>query len=214
MKRFGSIYKIIRKSDGKSYIGQTTRANYLDRAKDHAYRPSSKMYIDLAMRKEGIAGFDIEELYVADSQKALDNAERLLIKEHKTLWPAGFNLSEGGFSGRKHSAHTTAKIRLARKGVPLLKRRGQPVSDMRRKQISTTLGGQIIVAVNLNNRQATYFMSAHEAGRFGFHPSNVVQCCKKRRQTHKDHKFYYLSNYENQSGSKPLTRFTRATHRK
>lgn len=204
MKRYGSIYIIRRKSDGFSYVGKTTRPSVMDRFNDHYWKTSSKMYIDLAMRKEGRNAFEIEELYVAFSEEALNEAEKVLVAQMGTLWPNGFNLKDGGKGNTRHTEEARRRIAEAKAKNPGTGNTGHSQKDTARAVISKKLGGQIIVGINVEDpKKVIFFASAHEAGRYGFQPWNVITICKGRstRRICKGYTFMYYSNYVNQNGS-------------
>jgi hypothetical protein len=60
-----------------------------------------------SIKKYGKDYFYMEPLWESDNctQKEIDDKEMELIKEHNTISPNGYNLTEGG-SGGRHSAET------------------------------------------------------------------------------------------------------------
>ena len=50
-----------------------------------------------------------------------------------------------------------------------------------------------IVQLTLDGKYIRSYKSSHEAEREGgFHPGNIIQCCKGKRKTHKGYKWQYL----------------------
>jgi hypothetical protein len=114
------IYKLTNLINGKSYIGQTRRSVEV-RWKQHCYRFKDKMAIDLAIKKYGQNNFKIEIIASVLKLEYLDEVERLLIKQHNTLYPNGYNLTDGGSNGHiitdetKKRMSESAKIKLITK---------------------------------------------------------------------------------------------------
>lgn len=89
------IYKITKKENGKSYIGQS---NDIERRfKEHKYR--SDISIDLAIKKYGINAF-IFEIIEECSLEQLDEREKYWIAFYNTYKGFGYNCNEGGGDSR------------------------------------------------------------------------------------------------------------------
>lgn len=125
-------YKITHRESGKAYVGITTRTLAV-RWKEHK-KPSEKgrsTGIWRAINKHGKEAFFIEQLASANCIDDLLRLEAILIKQHATLAPRGYNLvaaSDGIWQGseetrrklsalaRNMSAATKAKISAAGRG--------------------------------------------------------------------------------------------------
>lgn len=110
-KVLGEIYKITHIHNGKSYIGQTRthRLNhdkyrpfgYKRRFDDHKSvamcnnKPKQCTAINNAIREDSIDVFEVE-LIERCSIDELDEKEQYYIKHFKTLFPEGYNLTNGG----------------------------------------------------------------------------------------------------------------------
>lgn len=88
-----SIYKITNSITGLSYIGVTS--NLEKRISDHLSGTGNRII------RECISdGFVVAVLYQSyDYNHCKSIIEPLLIKEHNTLWPNGYNLAKGGEGG-------------------------------------------------------------------------------------------------------------------
>lgn len=85
------IYKITKKENGKSYIGQS---NDIERRfKEHTFK--NKIPIDKAIQKYGKENFQFEILEEC-SLDELDEKERYWINYYNTYKGFGYNCSEGG----------------------------------------------------------------------------------------------------------------------
>ena len=109
-KVIGEIYKITNTVNNHVYIGQTRshRLNknkyrpfgYMGRFKDHINECNSNKknicrYLNSAINKYGVENFKCEKLIECAIDK-LDENEIKCIKEHGSLFPNGYNLTEGG----------------------------------------------------------------------------------------------------------------------
>lgn len=112
--RFGKIYKITNKINGKSYIGQTVR-DLKYRLTEHLKPNSSCNALSRAVEKYGRENFYIETLGIF-LEDLLNLAEIAAIKEHNTITPNGYNIMEGG-NASKLSDETKAKISKALTGI-------------------------------------------------------------------------------------------------
>ena len=87
------IYKHTSPS-GKGYVGQTvdqSRRNY-----QHQSDNSPCVALANAIRKYGWDNFTHELLCICFDNEYADNVEKLLIFEHNTMYPNGYNLTSGG----------------------------------------------------------------------------------------------------------------------
>jgi group I intron endonuclease len=206
MKRFGVIYKIIEKKTGFSYVGKTTRTS-TERFNDHYWKTSSKMYIDLALRKKGRDAFLLEELFIAFDEDSLNKAEAELVKTHNTLYPNGYNLKDGGKGNVSHTERAKKRISLAvRKAIKegrFKGNKGNNHSLETRESISKHFSKDSIVAINLKTGDVSFFERAFQLVDKGFHKSNVVSICRRRhnRKICKGYTFLYANDYANQIGS-------------
>jgi hypothetical protein len=109
-KVIGEIYKITNVVNNHVYIGQTRshRLNknkyrpfgYMGRFKDHVNECNSNKknvcrYLNSAINKYGVENFKCEKILECEIDK-LDENEIKYIKEYNSLFPNGYNLTEGG----------------------------------------------------------------------------------------------------------------------
>jgi len=126
---FGEVYKITNKINDTSYVGQAVKYmgkfdkpwGTTERWKSHISDAfSSKKdhcaLLNNAIRKYGAENFLVEKLMDCCDQEDMDNKEKELIKQYNTLTPNGYNLNEGGRSG-KDSDETREKKRQMRLGT-------------------------------------------------------------------------------------------------
>ena len=89
------IYKITKKSNGKSYVGQSNDINR--RFDEHKYK--KELAIDQAIQKYGVAAFDFEILEECLLEE-LDSREKYWIAYFNTFKGFGYNCNEGGGNNR------------------------------------------------------------------------------------------------------------------
>ena len=89
------IYKITKKENGKSYIGQSNDIER--RIKEHQYK--TDLAIELAIRKYGIDAFSYEVLEQC-SLEELDAKEIYWIQYYNTFKGFGYNRNKGGGDSR------------------------------------------------------------------------------------------------------------------
>jgi group I intron endonuclease len=109
------IYKITNKINKKAYIGQTIMS-LKRRWTGHIYKSKkSNTPLHNAIKKYGADNFIIQEIGGANSQSELNYQEWLLIYNHNTLWPNGYNMMEGGGSKGKKSECSRKKMSKSQK---------------------------------------------------------------------------------------------------
>lgn len=119
------IYKITKKENGKSYIGQS---NDIERRfKEH--QTKKDIPIDLAIQKYGVDAFDYEVIEEC-SLNQLDEREIYWIKYYNTFNGFGYNCNEGGGNSRGENNSNT---KLTNKDVEYI--RTQYNLHKRRKEV-------------------------------------------------------------------------------
>ena len=97
----GLLYKLTSPS-GKSYIGMTLRTME-HRMKEHRRTQfSGCRYLVNAINKHGFGNFTQEVLWEGEDTQTPE-MERIMILEHNTLAPNGYNLKTGGGRGERYS---------------------------------------------------------------------------------------------------------------
>lgn len=118
--KFGFIYLIRNRVNGKSYVGQTVKT-IKKRFLEHLWsaKKGSGYAIHAAIRKHGDENFTIEMLAACDASQ-LNALEEYYIRTYGSSvnWGHGYNMTEGGgaTSGWVPSEETRAKMSKAQKG--------------------------------------------------------------------------------------------------
>ena len=114
-----SIYKITNSTNGKVYIGWTSRdpeTRFREHQKTRKPKYQSRSAISCALEKYGAQNFVFEVIYQTQDQSHSKNIEAHFIAESRSMaseW--GYNLDLGG-TGHKRSPETIEKHRQAIKG--------------------------------------------------------------------------------------------------
>lgn len=214
------IYKITNKINGKCYIGQTINS-INSRFNKHCSESSGCYAISAAIQKYGREFFDIEEIDGANSQSELNYKEWLLIFNHNTLAPNGYNLREGGGAKGKMTNILKAKLSKIKKGKPnLMKGKkhtkqsklnmsmgslGQ-IGGMKNKKhtkksnIKNALsnGGNFFNMIKGNEVVWSGYIISECAREFSLSIGNISECLRGNRKTHKGYTFKYKDkdNYD------------------
>lgn len=193
----GIIYKVTRKSNGKTYIGQTVRS--LDeRIAEHIRKSNSA--VGKALNKYGKESFNIEIIDEANNIDELNKREIEWIQYYGCVSPFGYNLCYGGgntigynhtkesrklmsekrgryfkkenpFYGKTHSFEQRKKWSEERKGRDM-SRVTKASSEVRRKQVLNLDTGEVFDSVK---------EAAEKYGLKATHISRV--CVGKRKRT-------------------------------
>lgn len=98
LTRYGIVYLITNKVNGKIYVGQTTKSSS-ERWKQHCISTNCKK-LHNAIKKYSADCFVISEIYTSFSKEDLDNQEIYWISYFKTMDKSfGYNLKSGGSKG-------------------------------------------------------------------------------------------------------------------
>lgn len=139
IKKSGIIYKVVNKTNGKVYIGQTIRGLKTRKA-DHFFRYNDKdsstykYKFAKALRKYGFDNFEWSILYDNIKLSDLDKLEIDTIAKYNSFYN-GYNSNTGGIGnhGHKHSRGTKEKLSKLKKG--------KKVSKETKAKISKSLSG-------------------------------------------------------------------------
>jgi len=148
------IYKITDKTNGKIYIGQTTKT-ISKRWTQHKHKGlksgGHKNPLYAAMMAHGLDNFSIEEIDSASSIEELNRKEQEHIRTSNSQHPNGYNLASGGFSSSGTSAWN----------------KGLKTSDKTKEKLSKAHMGQIpgnrkqVLCLNNN----VVYLSLHHAAK-------------------------------------------------
>lgn len=117
--RYGTIYLITNRINGKQYIGQTVQPLAARRRQYRYCAKGGKTAINRAFRKYGEQNFTFRELSrvaLFDGMDLINKLEADAIVIWNTLVPGGYNLDSGGGNYRARHPDTKRKISNALKG--------------------------------------------------------------------------------------------------
>jgi len=190
LREFGEIYLITCVPTGKQYIGQAVLLSGSDlrpygtykRWKSHVYEAFHSMktcrHLNFAINKYGEDAFIVEAILTCKLDK-INEYEIYFIKYYNTLVPNGYNLQEGGKSGRA-SEETKRKMSESTKGEKH-PQYGIPLADKTKEKIRQT---------NINNAIRTdrdgttilpkYLKYVNWASESGYHIVSHPLCRNKK----------------------------------
>lgn len=125
----GTIYKLTFPS-GKSYIGVTTKTAKERFSWHRNFSKRGKQLIYKAWRKYGQPSLEI--ISIVDD-KNLFNSEIEQIKKHNTLYPNGYNMTEGGEVSPATIPEIAKRISESSKGKKMSKEACQRMSDSQKR---------------------------------------------------------------------------------
>jgi group I intron endonuclease len=139
----GYIYKITNKITKQCYIGQTI-VDLDERWRQHLKPNSNCRYLKASIKKYGVDSFEFKLICICFDND-LDNYECFYMNKYNTLVPNGYNLREGGNSGRHHE-ETKRKISETLKNRTDIVRGksqlGKPHTEEIKNKISKALTGK------------------------------------------------------------------------
>ena len=147
LKEFGEIYLVTCVPTGKKYVGQAVLLTGSDlrpygtykRWKSHIYEAFHSMktcrHLNFAINKYGEDAFIVEPILTCKLDK-INEYEIYFIKYYNTLVPNGYNLQEGGKSGRA-SEETKKRMSESTRGENH-PQYGKPLSDETKEKIRQT----------------------------------------------------------------------------
>jgi group I intron endonuclease len=139
------LYKITNLITGERYIGQT-KNSLKTRFTQHIHNKSKTSKIANAIKFYGKDNFKIQIISRCDNIQQASIRERYYIKVFKTRHPHGYNLTDGGESGKTHSEETLKLIsKRLKETMPFVTKRttkGMKVhTESSKKRISNFLKG-------------------------------------------------------------------------
>ncbi|MFY8170441.1 MAG: GIY-YIG nuclease family protein [Candidatus Fonsibacter sp.] len=167
LTRYGIVYLITNKVNGKIYLGQTTKS-LSERWRQHCISDNCKK-LHNAIKKYGKDSFDVSEIYTSFSKEDLDNKEIYWISYFNTVdGKFGYNLKSGGSRG-VNSQEVRIKIGLSLKQKykdesyknRVCKHLKNPSSEVREKMKLAKIGTTISedhknkISLTLKNKKKT-----------------------------------------------------------
>lgn len=112
-------YLITNTDNNKQYVGITTRSLNRRWYEHQFVENSCGKLLSKAINKYGIDSFKIEQIASAKSLEDLKEVEKLLIEQHSTYVPNGYNLTKGGDGvfGYKPSKEQIEKVANLKRGT-------------------------------------------------------------------------------------------------
>lgn len=187
-------YIYIRKNliNGKCYIGQTKNIVVRNYNWKH-----EKIYGNSIITKDrdlyGLDSFELVILKECDDSES-DKWENYYIKQYNTLFPNGYNITNGGIRGWHHTEETKHKMSEAKKELyktnkPYWYGKTRSVSDKEKMSVSHM---KQVYQYTLDGELVRIWKSTLECASNGFNQSHVASCCRGDEKKHKGFKWSYV----------------------
>ena len=194
----GYIYLITDTTNGMKYTGK--HHYHIEGQLDPNYHGSGTIIKNIyKKRPETLKEEYIKTCY---SEEEMCSDEQYYIKVFKTLWPNGYNLTEGGDGGEIPCEEIRKKMSMKLKGrTPYNK--GKPMSEEQKKKLSDAHKGKTmsdeqkkklskkVLQFTLNGEFVREWPSTRECGRNGFDSGAVAKCCNGKIPQYKGFKWCY-----------------------
>ena len=210
----GYIYLIIDLTNWKKYVGQH---HYHLKKLDSNYHGSGHIIKQIYKKRPQT----LKEVYLKTcyTQEELDEWEQYYIKFYNTLWPNGYNLTEGG-NGGVPCEETRRKISNANKGKLIgkknpfygkhhseenkikwsEKKKGKHISEETRIKLSkSNINGKCskkVLQFTLDGEFIREWPSVMECSRNGYDFRNISACCRGERKSAYGFKWMYADDYK------------------
>ena len=210
----GYIYLITDTTNGMKYTGK--HHYHIEGQLDPNYHGSGTIIKNIyKKRPETLKEEYIKTCY---SEEQMCSDEQYYIKLFKTLWPNGYNLTEGGEGeipceetrrkmsnskqGKHRSEETKKKISDGLKGKPA-HNKGKPMSEEQKKKLSDAHKGKTmsdeqkkklskkVLQFTLNGEFVREWPSTIECGRNGFDQGFIAACCRGKHKSAYGFKWCY-----------------------
>ena len=212
--KMGYIYKITHKESKKSYIGQTIK-DLEERWREHLKKTSNCRYLSYALKKYGKDAFDFKLICICFDED-LNWYEIDYMKKYNTISPNGYNLREGGNSGKQHEdtkkkISDTLKDKYAKQEIISKKVfLGKKLTDEHKAKISK--GGKGLVRSEETRKKITENSKKYKvlqytldgglintydgcviaANAMGTHKSKISAACRGKLKTYKGFVWKYV----------------------
>lgn len=111
------IYKITNRVNGKIYIGQTVQELEV-RVRKHFSRAKTEIKYQYPLvndiRKYGENNFDYEIIEIINKLEQLNEREVYWINHYKSIWPNGYNVTEGGAGTKGYNHRQEDKLNMSK----------------------------------------------------------------------------------------------------
>ena len=185
------VYMHINKINGKRYIGQTIKQNYINGRFGYKGNNYAKCtYFYRAIKKYGWNNFDHYIIQKNLTKEEADELEKLNILAFNTANNKfGYNLKFGGEAGGKLSEEVKQKISNSEKGRHLTEEHKKNISKAKKGKSTR---GKKVGQYTLDGELIHIYKSVAETSDFGYRPKTIYMCCKGQRNKHKGYIWKYI----------------------
>ena len=184
----GFIYLVTNMVSGKQYVGQTTYT-IKERWRRHlSSRSDGIPNLGDDIKKFGQHNFSVFILAEIQDIAALEDLEKFYIKEYNTLYPAGYNLTEGGYGFV--SDHTKIAISNSKVGLRFTDN-PKPMKNKTRgiRKFKDNSRFKPVIGTHVLTGETIELVGVSTDDRFD--PRLVSACCKGKRRQHRGYTWKY-----------------------
>ena len=194
----GYIYLVTDTTNGMKYTGK--HHYHIEGQLDPNYHGSGVIIKNIyKKRPETLKEEYIKTCY---SEEEMCSDEQYYIKLFKTLWPNGYNLTEGGDGGEIPCEEIRKKMSMKLKGRTA-HNKGKPMSEEQKKKLRDAHKGKTmseevkkklskkVLQFTLDGEFVREWPSTRECGRNGFDSGAVGKCCNGKLPHYKGFKWCY-----------------------
>ena len=184
---YGIIYKVTNLVNYKVYIGQTVQ-KLQKRWATHCSTKSGCLALHNAIQKYGKENFIIQQIDVGDDRVHLNELEQYWIEIYNSVFPNGYNLTEGGDSP---VFSETSRLKMSKSQT------GKVMSiECRQKMSAERFGKSLsytkkVYCVELDKIYDSIANAERDLGMKGHR--NISACCKGTRKTAGGYHWRYIS---------------------
>ena len=181
----GYIYLITDTTNGMKYTGK--HHYHIEGQLDPNYHGSGTIIKNIYKKRPDT----LKEEYIKTcySEEEMCSDEQYYIKLFKTLWPNGYNLTEGG-DGLIPCEETRKKLSEVHKGKPA-HNKGVPMSEEQKKKMRNDKRSKKVRQLTLDGEFVREWSSLKECERNGFNHSAVGRCCNGKQKSAYGFKWCY-----------------------
>ena len=180
------IYQLRNTETGKRYIGQSTNLSH--RKSCHFYDLRNNRHKNHDLQEDYNRNPDaiVFEILCRCMEEDLNDLERFFLQKYDAL-KTGYNLSDGGIFGCRHSEESIEKMAKAKTGNQYMK--GKTLSEEWKRRISNSQPHKR--AIRCIETGKIYDSFAEASRKTGLNRTKIVSCCTGKRKRTGGYRFEY-----------------------
>lgn len=188
-----TIYLRTNTANNKQYVGQTCNFKKRNNAWNCLKYYYANEHICNDREKYGLDAWTVEALAETDNREEAWELEQRFIKDYNTLWPNGYNISDGGagatgvapwHKGKHLSDEHKQKMSEAHKGKHHTEESKKKMSEAKKGIIPKCATPKQVYQYTLDGKLVAIWPSATEAAeKLGINQGHISECCNGKRKS-------------------------------